>query len=422
MSLFHWPISKSTFTRHVLTLAGGTAISQIVLIAVTPLLTRLYSPAQFGVYAVFISVLAVVAAFSTGRYEYAILAEADEENAWHGLGLVVSLAALTGLTTALVGIVGANWVEYSVEVVVSPTLALLAGISVFLMGSYQGVYYWHNRHKRYRQLSQSRIAGSLILAVVSVALGVLNFGAEGLIIGAVSGQAGNLIVLVLNLRRQDGGRTWPGRVGVLAQGREHIDYPRFLIPSGVLDRLSSHSVIILLSAFFGASVSGALGLYQRVVGLPVKIVGNAIADVFKQRASTQLNEHGECRRLFINTALGLLLVGTVPFLVLFLTGPLLFALVFGEEWRVAGEYAQILSWMFLFGFVVSPLSSLFFIGRKQKFDLIMQSFLFTSTVAALYAGSVWGDVRMALFLYTAAYCCKYVIEGGLAWGIASGRF
>ena len=81
----------------------------------------------------------------------------------------------------------------------------------------------------------------------------------------------------------------------------------------------------------------------------------------------------------------------------------------------------IAGWMFLIGFVISPLSSLFFIGRKQKYDLIMQIFLITATVSALLVGAYCFDsVRLSLVFFTFAYCAKYIIEGWLAWRIAKG--
>ena len=404
-----------------MTLAGGTAVSQMIVIAVTPFLTRLYSPTEFGIYSVFTSVLAVVGAFSTGRYEFAIIAEGNVKNAWHCLGLVVSLSSIVAIIVMLFALISIYWIFPIYDINVSPVLVPFVGFSVFLMGSYIGLYKWHNRFQRYRLLSLSRLVGSVMLVLFSVVLGVLEFGVLGLIIGLVAGQLGNLIMMTVNIRHYESGRNSPSFTGIVAQARKHFDYPRFLIPSGILDRLSSHSMVILFSGIYGASVSGGVGLYQRAVSLPVKIVGSAISDVFKQRASVCINETGECRLLFYKTAMALAATGVLPFIILLFAGPLIFGFIFGDEWKVVGSYAQILSFMFFFGFVVSPLSSLFFIANKQKIDLIMQIILFPSVVLAVYIGSKFGGVTQSLLLLCIVYCIKYIIEGTLAWCIANGR-
>lgn len=414
-------MKSSSFMKHVITLASGTALAQVISVSIVPVLTRLYSPDEFGGYAVFSSILAVLGVVSTGRYEYAIIASGKDEDAWQCMILVFVISIIGTVLIFFVGFFGGAIFERALNIKVTSSIVALAATALFASGASQGAYYWLNRNKRYTQLSASRIFGALIMAGVSCSLGYMGIGAEGLLYGLVAGQVANLAVLFLSIIRYDrsrGGAQWRQ---IKYQALKHIDYPKYLIPSSILDRFSSQSHIILLSSFFGASVSGALGLYQRVVSLPNRLVGSAIADVFKQRAGVALNEYGECRLLFRKAALRLLLLGLPPFLVLVFTGPFLFALVFGEEWRLGGEYAQILSWMFLFGFVVSPLSSLFFVGRKQRYDLIMQIFLIISTSSALIVGAyLFDSVRLSLFLFTFSYCVKYLIEGWLAWRIANG--
>ena len=43
-------IPQSAYARNVITLMTGTSIAQAIPIAVSPILTRIYSPEQFGLF------------------------------------------------------------------------------------------------------------------------------------------------------------------------------------------------------------------------------------------------------------------------------------------------------------------------------------------------------------------------------------
>jgi O-antigen/teichoic acid export membrane protein len=60
------------FRQKVLQVAGGTALTQGLLVAASPLLTRLYSPEDFGVLAVYMSLVVFVVIGATLRYECAL--------------------------------------------------------------------------------------------------------------------------------------------------------------------------------------------------------------------------------------------------------------------------------------------------------------------------------------------------------------
>ena len=72
---------KSEFSRDVLTLMTGSTIAQAIPIAITPILTRLYMPEDFGVLALFVAVTAILGSIANGCYEFAImLPEQDEDS------------------------------------------------------------------------------------------------------------------------------------------------------------------------------------------------------------------------------------------------------------------------------------------------------------------------------------------------------
>lgn len=404
-----------------MTLASGTALAQAVTILVAPVLTRLYSTNDFGVFTIYLAILSIFSVFITGRYEFAILVAKNDKEAWDVVWSVTIITITVSLTLGLLALLFRFLLTSLANIEISITIILLSCIALVVTGTYQALYYWSNRHKYYKRLAFNRLLGSIAVAMISCILGVIHFGPLGLIIGSLLGQVVNMTLLFT--------QTWPDRIlhGIPSQQRlaqvlrRYIDYPKFLIPSGILERVASQSHIFLLSIFFGVSITGLIGLYQRVVSIPTRLIGTSVSDVFKQQAAQDISQVGNCQSLFRATVLKLIVIAIGPFLILLFFAPVLFEWVFGAEWRVAGEFGQILSFTFFFGFIVSPVSSVFYIAEKQKYDLFMQAFLLTSTTLALLGGYLTGSAKMAIGFFTIAYCMKYTVELYLSYRISAGE-
>ena len=108
-------------------------------------------------------------------------------------------------------------------------------------------------------------------------------------------------------------------------------------------------------------------------------------------------------------------------LVFFFLAPWLFPFVFGQKWKMAGEYAQILTPMFFLKFITSPLSSMYIIAQKQRLELIGQIFLFSSVLVSFAAGYYFSSPVIALIVYASAYSCMYAVDGLISYYLALGN-
>ncbi|MFC1817256.1 lipopolysaccharide biosynthesis protein, partial [Thermodesulfobacteriota bacterium] len=164
-----------------------------------------------------------------------------------------------------------------------------------------------------------------------------------------------------------------------------------------------------------------LGLTQRAIRMPMTLVASSVAEVFKQRAGYYFARQGECREFFIKTSKTLLIISVLPFLMIITLAPALFSFLFGAEWRTAGEFTRLMGIMFFFQFTVSPVSSMFVIAEKQKYDLWIQSGLFVGTVLALSAGYyLYGSAKTAILLFSLVYSLKYGFEFLMAYRFSKG--
>jgi len=127
---------------------------------------------------------------------------------------------------------------------------------------------------------------------------------------------------------------------------------------------------IMLSAYYGAHVTGLFGLAMRMVGLPSSLVLGAVSQVYLGEASrVARDDPGALPGLFDSVTAKL-----IPFSLLVLLfgclSPFAFGIVFGPEWKRAGVFAAVLSLHAAAQLVVSPISNIAILRERQDLQMI----------------------------------------------------
>jgi len=400
----------------VFTLLTGSTLAQAIPVLISPVLTRIYRLNDFGLYALFTSIVLVTSCLSTCRYEQAILLPKDEAEAIPLLIITSGISVLAGFAILGIVVVFNNSLTSLLKLAEISNWLYIFPFSVFLNGLGLGVLYWATRKKYFKQITYGRISQSVTTAAVNLLLGFAGIGG-GLIIGFIAGQgmlAGILAVQILNKDRVVFKAIT--RDSVKRQMLRYINFPKFSVFSAFIESAASQMHILLFSVYFGSTIVGYLALTQRVIRMPMTLVANSVAEVFKQRAGYYFAHQGNCKDFFVKTSKMLFMVSVLPFVIIIPAAPPLFAFLFGAEWRIAGEYAQLLGIMFFLQFTVSPVSSMFVIAEKQKYDLFIQMGLFTATAIALSSGYyMFNSGKVAITLFAVVYSSKYVIEFLMAY-------
>jgi O-antigen/teichoic acid export membrane protein len=414
-------LSKKNFSKNVAILMSGTVASQIIPIAISPVLTRLFDPHAFGVWGVYMALFAIMAIGATGRFEYAIFLPKSLFHAKEIVALCFSVIALyTSLLFLFLLFFSDSlvvWLGYSDL----KTWVYILPFHIAVFSAYQTLYYWNNRTTRYNTLAFSKVIQSTSMVSANLYFGFSSLLKNGLIIGSIMGNiAGFLYVLYHSFSSlQEHAKYSVKKMYILAF--RYKNFPKFMVLSGFIEALASYLPVLLLGKFYTAAVVGLFILSQRIIKMPITLLGSAIADVFKQRASEAIINQGNCQTLFMSTLKKLVLVSTIPFIVLYFAAPSVFAFVFGEEWRESGVYASILTPMFYFQFITSPLSTLFMLREKQHLDLYLQIFLLIGISLILFLGSTYlKEMKDMLAFLSAFYCLKYLIELKYAYTFSKG--
>jgi len=358
---------KSEFSRNVLTLMTGTTIAQAIPIAISPILTRIYTPEDFGVFAFFISIVAIFGSISSARYEQAILLPISEEDSFHIFALGFLLITFLSLFLLLLVFVFESCI---VNIFQNQELAFFmyfVPITVFVVGLFNLLNYFNNRKREYSDMAKASVLKAVVLALTQVSIGFIKEGAHGLITGQILSQAAANVKLAKNIFRNKKFLEIFNLKKMKRVAVEHRRFPKFQVPHVLLSTTSSNLPVYIFTSFFSTTITGFYSLAIRIVLTPMMIIAGSSAKVYNERLSKRY-ENKEDTYSFSVEFLKNLSFKILPFIVLIAVfSPELFAFIFGEAWREAGTFTRILSpWLFLNVMVASIAFIPSLVGKQKK--------------------------------------------------------
>ena len=400
---------------------SGVAIAQAIPIICSPILSRLFTPNDFGLFADFLAIAAFLPIIMSGRYEFAILLPKRDQEAINILSLSCILTVCFFLIFFLILLGFGNSIAELINVNKLAPYMCLIPISALLSTVFLVFNEWCIRKKWFVALGKNKISNSAGIAGTSILFGLTKLQ-PGLILGEIFGQifsATSAIVRVLRKDRYLFAYVTKNKMKYFA--RRYFDYPKFIIPGQFLNTFGGQLPVLVLSSQFGLYEAGLFMMSQRVLGIPITFFGNSFKDVFKQRAAHDFQAHGNCVNIFKKTTFLLIKIALIPFIVLFITAPYFFEFVFGAEWYDAGIYTRYLCVMYLIIFINSPTSSILRIVEKQYVDMIWQACYAVLTAVSLLAGVILKDIKITLLLLCICRSIAYLISIYLSYRYAKGN-
>jgi lipopolysaccharide exporter len=350
----------------------GTTIAQVITVVFAPLNSRIYLPADYGVFALYSAVVAIVGVFVSGRYELAIMLPKKDEEA-------IVLARLSMIIAVGISVITLLAIPFLSEILVYFRVASKGALiclyyvppCVLFYGFYQILNYWSNRIGDYRTLAISRICQTLSTSLAIIGLGLLGTKAYGLI---VSSLLGLFISIILLFQSKGGRRLLKGKeiscTAFWSITRQYKDFPLYSLPGALLDVASNQLPVFLIGKFFSTSTVGLYSFSMKTLTLPVSLIGSSVGQVFYQKFAQSVGEPKRGITLLFKTWVALGGVSFIPFLTIFFFGAPIFGFVFGRNWYDAGRIASILSPMLFVIFVSSPTSTTYTVLRLQHWALL----------------------------------------------------
>ncbi|EOX4079937.1 lipopolysaccharide biosynthesis protein [Vibrio alginolyticus] len=388
---------NSKFNRHLITLLSGTIIGQAIPVAITPILTRLYTPEDFGLLAIFVGITLTIGSIANARYELAIMLPKKDEDAYNVAGLCLIIAITISLTTLLIVWLFNEKIELLLGNKSIGLWLYLIPLVIFSTGIYNTLNYLNTRKSLYKPIARSKITQSTSMCATQLSLSYYASSFNGLIVGQVVGSLLSNISLFRSVKRDYSCHKF-NLLKVKALAKRYKKFPQFSMWAILANNLAVHLNNMLISIFYSVGTLGFYALAQRILGLPSTIVGNSIGQVYFQQATEEKKCTG-CAWITYKAALMKLLIMTFVFFTpLFFLVEEVFKLVFGNEWMVAGSYAKILIPFFAVRFIASSLSCTNSIFEKQHISLIWQVILLLLNILVMYCSDYF-ELSFLSFLY-----------------------
>lgn len=388
---------KSEFSRNVLTLMTGTTIAQAIPIAISPILTRIYTPEDFGVYALFVAVTAIFGSIANGRYELAIMLPKKDEDAINIFALGFIITCFISLIL-LVLVVLFN--DYFTTLLGNEEISFwlyFVPLTVFFTGLWNILNYFNNRRKNYKDLRNATIVKSIVLATIHLSVGFIKQGVTGLISGQIFSQLFANTRLLKNILKDKILISKISKVKVIALAKKYKDFPKHSMVPSLLNTLTSQLTSIMIPKMFSFVISGYFFFAIKIVNLPTSLISGALGQVYLQQITENKNNGIKNIKIFKKTLKKLFLIALPIATIGYFLSPYIFPIIFGEDWFISGEIAQYLFLIFLISFCVSPLSVSFVPAMELKKGAFWQ-YLYCFTSIVFFAISLYLELPLKEFL------------------------
>jgi O-antigen/teichoic acid export membrane protein len=399
-AFWHRPV-RQILRSDVGRLVSAGAIAQALTFAASPILTRIYTPADFGVLAQYVALSTVLQTVAACRYDLAIPLAENDDDAGRLLLLALVLTLCTSLLVALLLIAGAPSALASTQWAPARAVLWALPFSMIAGGLYQSLSYFAARHKAFAELARTKVVQTAGATATQLGLGLASFGAVGLVIGQLANSGLGITRLVHRLD------VWRVirllNVGVsdlraVAIGRLH--FAMAYSASGIVNQLGLGIHLLLVGGIYGLPAAGQLMLTTRLLAVVDLVVGPIGQVYYADACQAQRAGDGQLRQLFLRTSGRLLALGTLIAAGTWLLGPVVVTIIFGGAWQDAGVFLRYLSIIAFANTIASPLSMTLAVLGRPRLQLVWDIGRLVAVVSAFVLAKRMGlTVQAAVLLF-----------------------
>lgn len=355
-------LTKTDVKKNLTISILGVGIGQLIHLLSTPFISRIYTPEQFGQFALFLSIMGVLSSISLMKFDFAIIT-GEKDDIPKINKLIQKICLFVFIATFILFLLSYFFNdEYKL-------MLFFCCMAVFAFNRYWTFRAILNRYKKFKELAISKILENIINAASTIVIGLLHFKEIGLFIGKILG----LVIASFYLNKKNKTKLLNFKGSLLGTFNKYIKYPKYSFPAELVANFNFNISIFLFTYFFSAIEVGFIGLTSRVLSVPVNFVSISFLDVFKQKADQDYKESNRFNTIYLKFLAVLIIVAIIISSIMFFGGPVLFELVFGKEWYKAGVYAKYIAILYSMRFISTPLSFGFEVTGRNHINLIFQS-------------------------------------------------
>ena len=406
-------INKNTFLRNILIVSSGTAIAQSISIFTTPIITRFYSPDEFGLFSIVFAVISVMASFSTLRYEVAIPIEKKDKDAKAIIKLCFLILTTLTILIVIIQLIFVNTlIKYS-QIQQMGRLLWLVPLFFFLTGSFRILSNWSLRLKSFKIIAKVKLIQSVSNSIIKIILGFFGVGVIGLFLGSFAQETAGINIFKKELKKSNfflfKNTT---RIELIEVAKRYKRFPIYQTWSQILLSLSPKLPMFFMLPLFGLEAVGFFGLASSIISAPINLIGSSISQVYFAEVSNYgKNKPDKILKLSYTIIKKLILIALFPLIIILLFGPEIFSIAFGNNWEEAGVIAQALIFLIIVKLIINPIMSCLNVLEMQNIQLIINIIRISIVVIVFYLSSKLDlDIYITILFYSISLSIIYLIQ------------
>jgi len=378
---------SSRLLKGVLTLATGSIASSVVMALSVPLLTRVFTPSEFGVFGVYLTLTGLISMVASGKFESALMLTTYKSERSI---IIKSCFLLLSLTSVMFFVVMLIFHELSLSYLGTDSLLTLLLLipGVVVLSFHKFININTNSHREYTYSAKGALLRSLAVVSIQLGLGYLSFGVNGLILGSLASYIIFSLYMFNRTRFLEVYRY--KKLSPKLSKFIFVKYERvyrYLFPQSVINYVSQQLPFLIFPIFYTSATIGGLFVAQRLLKMPAGVLTMSIRNVFFPYFRDKNELKLDLFFPYLKLTLGLFLFGLPLVSVIFYYISDVILLLLGEGWKDAGDYSKyILLWVFMSVINVATTPALTIIGDNrfllyyEIFDIIIKAIVLIYTV------------------------------------------
>lgn len=406
-------LKKSEFAKNSFILILGTGLAQLIPIALQPIVRRIFTDEEFGLFAQYYSIVAILSIVAGLKYESAIVIPEDDKKAVR----ILAGSILLNLFSSLILFIVLLFLGRQIFTFFGFSLDLLEyvwlfPISVFLIATNVAFNFWLTRKKKFKGLVYNKAVRRGSEGIGRIGLGyALKSG--GLFLGTLVGDFFNFLMFLFQFKRSGGAFKGLKKNEINEALSEQSEFPKYALFPAVLNVVSTHLPVFLLSALFSKSIVGQYDGSREILAVPLALISLSISQVLYQKIVEDDRAQKPILKLMKSNALFLIVLACIGIIIFYPFGEPIFKFVFGDNWALAGRLSSILVFSYAIRFIVSPLSIIFIALKKLKIAAVWQIGYFILMLNLLWLQNVSIEEFILYFVLIDVFA--YLIYGILIY-------
>jgi O-antigen/teichoic acid export membrane protein len=406
-------IINNKFIQNVFVVASGSAMAQVIGLLLLPIITRLYGPEAYGLLGSFLAITAILTPIAALTFPIAIVLPKNNSEAVSIILLSLKVVGIVVLLSTLILVIFHENVTELIQAESVSGYLYLVPIVILFSGLFAIMSQWLIRTNQYKIIASTTIYQPIIAYGGMIVIGLHYPFASVLIIITVFKNGITALLMYLKMKLSKGAITIDLNSSLLtsfATFKKYKDFPIYRAPEVLISSASQNIPILLLTILVNPAAAGFYTIGRTALGIPSQLIGKAVGDVFYPRISNASHNNESLVILLRKATLALAGIGILPFGIVMIAGPLIFTVLFGEEWLRAGEYAQWIALMSLAMFISRPAVQTLPVINAQRFQLMFTIVMTIARVGTLYYGLiVLNNDLMAVALFSVISSLLYIL-------------